>query len=122
MSSAPAHRAAAVVAGLVTSFVNSGPEEERVEMAALFTAASLFGAKLPDILEPALHPNHRAFFHSFLVFGGSVWAVKALWEWRPESLNERRLRAVLLGALVGYCSHLGLDALTCKGLPLIGPV
>lgn len=122
MSSAPAHRAAAVVAGLVTSFVNSGPEEERVEMVGWFTAASLIGAKLPEILEPALHPNHRAFFHSFLVFGGAALAVKALWDWKPESLNERRLRAALLGALVGYCSHLGLDAFTSKSLPLIGPV
>lgn len=40
--------------------------------AAGCVAASRWGGILPDLLEPALHPGHRAFWHSQLTLVGSV--------------------------------------------------
>ena len=47
-------------------------EKEADSLADLMVACGLgtFGGKLPDLLEPALHPNHRKFFHSLLFAAG----------------------------------------------------
>ena len=119
MSSAATHRAAGLLAGIMTAILDQSPEEERLLLGSLLTAGTIVGAKLPDILEPAIHSHHRAFFHSFVVLFGAGWTAKQLWDWRPETAGQRQLRAVLLGVLVGYCSHLGLDLFTPRGLPVI---
>lgn len=119
MSSAVAHNTAGLLAGLVTAILDQSPEEERLLLGGLLTVGALAGAKLPDVLEPAIHSHHRAVFHSFVVLFGAGWAAKKLWEWRPETAEQRQLRAVLLGVLIGYCSHLGLDSFTPRGLPIV---
>ena len=69
------------------------------------------GGYLPDMLEPATSPNHREFFHS-------VTAGVLLHRVMPR--NTDTPGTVLLKAIIlGYFSHLTLDALTPKGLPLI---
>lgn len=69
---------------------------------------------LADVIEPAINPNHRAFFHSVSFAGGIVYATHGphTQDWKPEQ------RAV--GRLVCYCyvSHLVADAITPRGLPL----
>ncbi len=71
----------------------------------------------PDILEPAVNPNHRATFHS-------VAAVTAITvganEVHKTELIDSDADAVLLGGIAGgYLSHLAADSTTQKGLPLI---
>ncbi|MDT8383615.1 MAG: metal-dependent hydrolase [Gammaproteobacteria bacterium] len=75
---------------------------------------------LPDILEPAFHPNHRQLFHSvgFAVLLG--YGLYSLWKWQPE--DEGRQLARKLGLVIGgaYLVHLAMDASTPKSLPLFG--
>jgi len=73
--------------------------------------AVVFGALLPDMLEPAVDYTHRKFFHSWLflivvivagfvlkLFGGFVGSLIAL-------------------ACLGYAVHLLMDSRTPMGLP-----
>lgn len=120
MSSAAAHYAGGLASGLVTSFLDQNPAEERLMLGAIVTASAAVGSKLPDVLEPAIHSHHRQFFHSLLVLGGAIYAVRWLWKWKPETTEQRCLRAALCGLLVGYCSHLGMDAFTPRSIPVIG--
>lgn len=104
------------------------------------------GGRLPDMLEPATNPNHRQFAHGVLPAIGVTVATKNMrrkardkarsWANQAhtpsasralrvgESGPPRELRFVALGALrgleTGYASHLAADALTPKGLPLVG--
>lgn len=81
----------------------------------VFAAAGATIAALPDLLEPAYHPNHRAFFHS--VCCGSALAYGAFGKHSERWCNNDR-HAARLGALA-YLSHLLLDAGTPKSLPLL---
>lgn len=78
MSSAAAHNTAGLLAGLVTAILDQSPDEERLLLGGLLTAGAIAGAKLPDVLEPAIHSHHRALFHSFVVLFGAGWAAKKL--------------------------------------------
>lgn len=84
------------------------------------TLSAIFGSRLPDLIEPATSPNHRQFFHSWLVFGVTGYMIKSLWNWNPLTAQDRHVRRLLISLLVGYSSHLFLDALTTKSLPIIG--
>ncbi|MBL1141596.1 MAG: metal-dependent hydrolase [Proteobacteria bacterium] len=77
-------------------------------------------AKLPDILEPALHPNHRQFFHS-LGFAGLVgYGMYELYKWETEDDLEKVLRLAGLAIGGSYLIHLFCDSTTPKGLPVLG--
>src|SRR5882724_8032645 len=82
---------------------------------AAFAAAGGAIAVLPDLLEPAYHPNHRALFHS--VCCGGALAYGAFGK-HTERWHEDDRHAARVGALA-YLSHLFLDAGTPKTLPLI---
>lgn len=132
---------------LVLSAVADGHEISWAELIGAI-AAGTCAAKLPDFLEPAIHPNHRSFFHS-VGFVGT--AGPAFWSFASQKRNEalrlaeeyekrakqaqteqeaqlyrrqahryRFLAGLWLGATAGYLSHLAADALTPKGLPLLG--
>ena len=109
--------------------------------------AGAIGGKLPDSLEPALHPHHRAFFHS-LAAGGATTAATRKWlcaaqgRLRLEAKEQRALMdetdgfeaflhwlfwvglrllsGATAGFTTGYLSHLALDASTPMSLPLLG--
>lgn len=97
----------------------------------LSTGTGAAVSRLPDILEPAVHPSHRAFFHSF-AFGavlgfGAVQVGKKIKEKRDKrkalgiqqmSGTEILLGIVLIGIIV-VILHLLMDGFTRKGLPLI---
>lgn len=119
MSCAATHRNAAALCGIAMVILDESPDEERLLLGVAMILGALFGAKLPDILEPAIHSHHRAFCHSLVFAGGMVWAIKKLREWKPETAEHRLLKAACLGALVGYGSHLVLDASTPRGLPIV---
>lgn len=105
------------------------------------------GSRLPDLIEPATSPRHRQTFHSAgTALGVSLGAIAAQAQWAPrlrEYAAEYEWRsaaatdpfssfgwwilAVLCrmgaGAVAGlgggYVSHLGCDALTPMGIPLL---
>lgn len=83
------------------------------------TAAAVF-TNLPDLLEPAKSPNHRAFFHSlaFAAFLGTC--LHQLNQWQPQTDAEKLLRGLGILAMSAYLIHLALDFTTAKSLPLIG--
>ena len=73
-------------------------------------------ASLPDLLEPAYHPNHRQFFHSLSILGGLGLHLDTTLK-NGRYTNPKKLAfKVFVGA---YASHLILDGDTPKGLPLL---
>ena len=131
---------------LVSSSVVRGREISLPEL----IGAALSGAltsKLPDILEPATHPNHRSTFHSkgFLAVTGTValpWAEKKRQRqhqladyarfqanapenesdqayWLRKMVWHEFVAGLLAGLVVGYISHLVADSFTPKGLPIL---
>jgi inner membrane protein len=88
-----------------------------VEMLVCAAVATV-AAVVPDVIEPALDPNHRSFAHSVAAGSGLLGlavdrcgADNTQWdEWYK-----------ILGAVAtaGYVSHLVLDGCTPLGLPLL---
>ena len=90
---------------------------------ATATVAGGFGAlcgSLPDIIEPAFHPNHRQFFHSVAFAIVLACDLRRLYRWQPEEPWQRGVRGVGLVAGGAYLVHLAMDATTTKSLPLVG--
>lgn len=81
------------------------------------TAACL--PSLPDALEPALHPNHRRFFHSIVFALAVAYGIRRVYMWETQNDWDRLVRAALLVGGAAYLSHLALDAFTAKGLPIL---
>jgi inner membrane protein len=73
-------------------------------------------ACLPDILEPALHPRHRAFFHSVACNGGRALGLRHLARHRHLTPQQK---IILMALGCSYLSHPLIDATTPMGLPLI---
>ena len=86
-----------------------------VQLAA-FAAGGAAIAALPDLLEPATSPNHRALFHSLACGGVICFAAfgKHTEDMEPGAKHSLRVAAL------SYLSHLFLDGGTPKGLPIIG--
>lgn len=116
------NRTAHVTAGVAVSAAAAAfaekPPENLSELFALLIAGGT-GARLPDLIEPASNPNHRAFFHSAVVLTAAVYCAYRLWQWEPEDDAEKILKWLGLGLTIGYVSHLALDATTPKSIPLI---
>ena len=82
-------------------------------------AAAACLPSLPDLLEPALHPNHRKFFHSVVAYAALGYGLHRLYRWETQDEWQRLLRTVGLVAGAAYLAHLTRDAFTTKSLPLI---
>lgn len=91
---------------------------ERIDFVelALFAAGGAGIAALPDIIEPADNPNHRAMFHSLAFAGAITYGAfgKHTQKMKPDD------RHALQVAALSYLSHLLLDSQTPKSLPLAG--
>lgn len=89
-----------------------------LELGELLLAAGVgaIGGLVPDLLEPALHPNHRQFFHSYVAVMLLVHANGHLSR-NPQVPAE--VRGTVHLASVGFLSHLLADARTPKSLPWI---
>ncbi len=129
------HRTAGAILGSITylTIQNNPPKKEKADLRELILAVSigLSTARLPDILEPPIHPNHRAFFHS-IVFGGmTVYIGAQVWRdlqlrrieriaagGRQWSINEFADIAIII-ASSSVVLHLFLDGFTPKGLNII---
>lgn len=137
------------VAGAGYCLLSSSVCGRETSLAELIGAA-LSGAitsKLPDLLEPAIHPNHRSTFHSlsFLAATGVVvlpWAEQKRQErhqfaeysrsqadasvsesdrtcWRQKALWHEFVAGLFAGLVIGYISHLLADSFTPKSLPVL---
>lgn len=113
-----------IVAGAFTGVAMACYGKSQAEGAnpLLVIGASTVFAKLPDWIEPATNPHHRQFFHSisFLVMLG--YGLKKTYNWKPEDKGNQLLRFLTLCAGAGYISHLVLDGLTPRSLPLLGKI
>ncbi len=74
--------------------------------------AGALAARLPDILEPATHPNHRKAAHSVTALLVVIFAFVKRYPDHPLSI-------LIKPALAGYGSHLVLDARTPKRIPIL---
>lgn len=105
-----------------------------VNVARLVAAGAVgaITARLPDLIEPAIHPNHRAFFHSIvfgcvlsLAFTGVVPAALAtpkVHAFLAElEIPAEEVALVLRWAAISYLLHLGADFTTPKSIPFIHP-
>lgn len=70
---------------------------------------------LPDMLEPAKNPHHRQVFHSLALLSSFLLKDKAY----EKLLLNGQQRVSFDIALGGYTSHLFLDFLTPRSLPII---
>jgi membrane-bound metal-dependent hydrolase YbcI (DUF457 family) len=77
---------------------------------------------LPDIVEPAINPHHRQFFHSVLFGIGLSYGLYRLYQWEPKTPAGDFWRAIGLFAGAGYLIHLAMDATTARSLPMIGRI
>jgi len=143
------HRIVGGVAGGVAAAIAAGdrsPAEILVE-ALGGIAGGILGAMLPDELEPAIHSWHRSIMHSCsAAYVGAATLPALVAEWQAHCRNQathhdraassasvqsdriwhlgcallwRLLSGLLLGLVVGYASHLVLDAATPRSLPLL---
>lgn len=119
MANAAAHRlgAAVCVGGIALAAENK--QEEPTAKPLIAGGLACLAGTLPDILEPACHPNHRQFFHS-LAFAGMVGhGVYKAWQWKPESKTQEWLRIACMAVGGAYLVHLAMDATTPKRLPIV---
>ncbi len=112
--------AGALAAFAITSNDTSEKSCQLHHPAATIPIGAILG-RLPDMIEPAFrNPNHRQFFHSITVLGLMGTGMLKVYRWDPQDEFEKIIRAALLIGGAAYLSHLALDALTSKSLPLIG--
>ena len=149
MANKKTHRVVGTLTGAGAAAImakDQGAARQLVEMLG-GVLGGLAGGSLPDILEPARHPNHRQFGHSVsagvAIATATAKGVKAIQaKMRAEAdiqlkLNECSeggeamfhslaafmcllLSGMASGLPTGYLTHLMLDAGTPKGLPLLG--
>jgi len=85
---------------------------------AMGTAAALLPS-LPDVLEPAIHPNHRRFFHSVTFAIAVGYGLRRAYKWQAQEPWEQLARIVALVSGAAYLAHLARDAFTARSLPLV---
>lgn len=122
MSSGQVHQIAAFAAGCAMAAQAQSQRRQPMLGVLLSGGWSALATKLPDLLEPAEHPNHRQFFHS-AAFGLLVGKLSyEAYRWVPASDREQVRRELILLGGVAYLLHLLLDSSTPRGIPLLGNV
>ena len=120
MANGTTHRIAAAVAiGATCLHAERDQQEKTIKPLAGAVLSSVL-TNLPDVVEPALHPNHRQFFHSYLFAAALAWGAYKVYKWEAETPVDKVARFVLLVGAGAYLVHLALDAGTPKSLPLVG--
>lgn len=119
MPNAKTHTLVGAGVGLTVALLDNNKHPATHNVAVAPAVGALMG-RLPDILEPALHPNHRQFFHGMTVLTLLSTALLKAYRWSPEEPFEKFLRGLMLIGGGAYLSHLICDASTPKGLPLVG--
>lgn len=120
MANGVTHRlvAAAAVGGTLLQIdVSRG---ERTAKPLIGAGLAAVATNLPDLLEPAIHPHHRQFFHSVVFAAGVGFGLKKAYDWDAQQDWEKVVRFLILVAGSAYLIHLALDAVTARSLPLVG--
>jgi inner membrane protein len=113
------------VAGLAIGFAAGGNQPPDAHWSTHPLSMGFLGAAfatMPDRIEPALHPNHRQFFHSLVFLAGIGWVAYRCYKWQPETEIEKLIRTIGLAGAAAYAIHLLMDATTPKSLPILGKV
>lgn len=117
----PTHQLAGAVAAFFITQNDASEKSGALHHPAAAIPIGAFLGKLPDMIEPALgNPNHRQFFHSIVVLGLLAAGMRKVYHWEPRDDFEKVIRGILLFGGAAYLSHLALDSLTSKSLPLVG--
>ncbi len=120
MANGPTHQlvAALTIGGVLVHNENQYGEKTLKPLAGAAVAAVV--TNLPDILEPALHPHHRQFFHSIAFASVLGRGIYELHQWKPDEDWEKAVRFLALVSGYAYLVHLAIDAFSARSLPLIG--
>ena len=119
MPNAAAHRLCAALAiGSLSTHAENRKGEYTAKPLAHATLAAIF-ATLPDLIEPACHPNHRRFFHSVVFAAVLGHGLYRLNQWETHDDLQKLLKTLGLIAGGAYLIHLAMDATTAKSLPLV---
>lgn len=120
MANGADHIAAGALTGVAMACYGQRQGEPVNPMLAI--GASTIFARLPDWIEPATNPHHRQLFHSISFLAMLGYGMKKTYDWKPEDKGGQILRFFALCAGAGYISHLMLDGITPRSLPLLGKV
>ena len=119
----PTHQFAGAIAALVMTQNDSSEKLCPLHHPAAAIPVGAFLGRLPDMIEPALrHPNHRQFFHSITALCALGIGMHKAYHWEPQDKFKKTIRGILLVGGAAYLSHLALDAITKRSLPLIGRI
>lgn len=119
MPNSVVHRfGAAIAIGGISAYVEHKNGKKSIAPLAHGTLAGTLGT-LPDLVEPAYHPNHRRFFHSLAFAGLLGCGLYQLYQWNAEGDFQKFIRLAGLIAGGAYLVHLAMDATTAKSLPII---
>ena len=104
------------------SYLASRPEDQQKGIAHPLVGgtASALLASLPDIIEPAIHPHHRQFFHSIAFAGLVGYGLHRAYHWKPETDGQELLRIAALLVGSAYLLHLAADMFTARSIPVLG--
>jgi len=120
MASASEHALYGGLAGGITYLFMCQHYDRQPDLLELLVCAGtgvLTGA-VPDALEPADHPHHREFAHSFTA--GALLLRLANDQCGIENGELGQFQKILLASgIAGYVSHLVADVCTPKRLPVI---
>ena len=119
MANRAEHDFIGMIFGAGVTLLNEDEADKRVINPLTGALLGKYASRLPDILEPASHPNHRAFFHSWVFFGILGLGMYKTWKWEAEDTSQKILKWALLVGGVAFASHLLRDSLTKKSLPVV---
>ena len=120
MANGATHATVGALTGLARTVVGDSQGQRINPLFAIGTSTAF--AKLPDLIEPAIHSHHRQFFHSIAFLAMMGCGLKKVYDWQPGDQAGHVLRFLALCAGAGYISHLVLDGVTPRSLPLFGKV
>ena len=130
MPNGKTHMFTGMLAGGVTSLVLQN-KNSQIDLPYTTLAVTIGGAsgRLPDLIEPAFHPNHRAFFHSYLFGFFLVYIGRNIYndliQKESEEVDEKKIdwvkiiTFIVFIGIAAYIIHLLLDAFSRKGIPII---
>lgn len=119
MACGPTHKFVGGAVGFCISAMENTNNQKTIDPISAAALGSLFGA-LPDLLEPAINPHHRQFCHGVVMLAVIGYGIRRAYLWRPDTDRERLWRGIALVAGGAYLSHLFLDCVTPRSLPLVG--
>ena len=112
--------AAAAVVGIGYAYLEYKRHGRITLRPFLAAGVAAIATSLPDVLEPAVHPHHRQFFHSVALAGLLGHAMQLTYEWTPHTDGDRLLKEAILVVGTAYGIHLVKDAGTPRSLPWLG--